>query len=593
MANTKEDFIEYKLPTGRAYANFDAVSLKSFITERLNENEWFTDHNFEGSNLAQIIDILSYYNHVLLFYLNKTSTEGQYSESQIYENMNRIVKLMGYKPFGIQTPMLNFEASSTLDTGTYIIPRYSFFNINGVAYSFIEDASFIKTQDGEEELTEFSNNYLLYQGKYERLSDYNAIGESNEIIEIPTSGKYIDTSTIDVYVKRNEVWSEWQHVDNIYESDFNTAVFETRVNERENIEIKFGGDVNGTSLRSGDVVSVYYLNGIGSSGEVAPNFLKGFPTIYSDPRIKEILSDVASQVTYITRTQIQDVEFRNGFSSTKFKDRESVDEIRENANKSAKSQNRLLSKSDFESHIKSNFGGVIASVKVMSNNDFLKKHIGYLNSIGVVAPFKDERILTNHHKYSSSCHFNNVYIYVVPRMDQNFSTVNKLNYVNASLKQLILQSMRDKMEISLNPVIQDPVFMAVGVGTTNGNPVLGDLETSYIEITRDNTNKDKKYIKDSIKEIISNYFNPSNFSLGQTIDIFSLTNDILNIQGVRSISTKNGNISYNGLSLYLWNPIYNEDVSHITQNTPLGEFQFAFFENIDQLTNKITVVDND
>ena len=53
------------------YVAFDAVSLKDLIIERLNENEVFTDQNYEGSNLSSLIDIISYSYHTLIYYLNK------------------------------------------------------------------------------------------------------------------------------------------------------------------------------------------------------------------------------------------------------------------------------------------------------------------------------------------------------------------------------------------------------------------------------------------------------------------------------------------------------------------------------------------
>ena len=50
-----ENFTDYKLPKN-AYLSFDATSLKSLIIDRLNENETFTDQNFEGSNFSAFID---------------------------------------------------------------------------------------------------------------------------------------------------------------------------------------------------------------------------------------------------------------------------------------------------------------------------------------------------------------------------------------------------------------------------------------------------------------------------------------------------------------------------------------------------------
>ena len=128
MADKNNDFLDFNLPQD-AYAAFDAVSLKDFIVKRLNENEKFTDQNFEGSNLAAIIDIVAYSYHVLLFYLNNTATEVSFDQASLYENMNKIVKTIGYKPSGKQTSIVPINAVGTSDMaiGSYTIRKNSYF----------------------------------------------------------------------------------------------------------------------------------------------------------------------------------------------------------------------------------------------------------------------------------------------------------------------------------------------------------------------------------------------------------------------------------------------------------------------------------
>ncbi len=58
-----------------AYAAFDAKSLKELIQTRLNDGGIYTDQSFEGSNMSSIIDVIAYSYHLLLFYLNQTSSE--------------------------------------------------------------------------------------------------------------------------------------------------------------------------------------------------------------------------------------------------------------------------------------------------------------------------------------------------------------------------------------------------------------------------------------------------------------------------------------------------------------------------------------
>ena len=137
--NTSNDFLDYNLPQN-AYVAFDAVSLKDYIINRLNENEKFTDQNYEGSNLAAVIDIIAYSYHVLLFYLNNTAAEVNFDQATLYENMNKIVKLIGYKPTGRQTSIvpINATASSSLTKGNYTLRKYSYFLADGMIFLLLK-----------------------------------------------------------------------------------------------------------------------------------------------------------------------------------------------------------------------------------------------------------------------------------------------------------------------------------------------------------------------------------------------------------------------------------------------------------------------
>jgi len=68
-----------------SYAAFDPVSLKDLFKKRLNDSGIFTEQNNEGSNLAVLNDFVSMAFGSLLFYLNRSSTEGMFTEADIYE----------------------------------------------------------------------------------------------------------------------------------------------------------------------------------------------------------------------------------------------------------------------------------------------------------------------------------------------------------------------------------------------------------------------------------------------------------------------------------------------------------------------------
>ena len=193
------------------YIAFDAMSLRQLIINRLNQQGVFTDQNYIGSNLAAIIDIISYTYHTLIYYLNKTSSESMFSEAQLYENINRIVKLLDYSPVGFQTSTLSFQCSAENFTqGLYTIPRYTYILTNNIPFSINEDITFIKTQNNTlENLNELAQQKLLYQGLYQEYPTYTAAGDDNETVIVNTGDELVDHFNIDVYV-RPKLTGKWE-----------------------------------------------------------------------------------------------------------------------------------------------------------------------------------------------------------------------------------------------------------------------------------------------------------------------------------------------------------------------------------------------
>ena len=185
-----DKFTDYTLPeTG--YITFDAESLKQMIIGKLQAEGTFTDQVYEGSNMSAFIDVIAYSYHVLMYYLNRTSAETMFTESNIYENINRIVKLLSYNPVGFQTSSLTFNMFATEDMppGTYTIPRYSYLNANGVAYSFDRDISFVKNTNTNEPIDIVGDKYMLYQGLWKDRSPSVSSGEPFETMIVANNAR--------------------------------------------------------------------------------------------------------------------------------------------------------------------------------------------------------------------------------------------------------------------------------------------------------------------------------------------------------------------------------------------------------------------
>jgi len=603
-------FNDYSL-NADAYTAFDALSLKSLLVKRLNDTGIFTDQNFEGSNISAFIDIIAYAYHVLIFYLNQTSSESTFSTAQLYENINKIVKLINYKPIGYQTAILPFKAVSTevLPQGIYTIPRYSYFTLNGIHYTFTKDTTFSKLTEAIEPLTSLQDENVLYQGTINEYPIYTATGVPFEVLTmvlVNNNGDNIpiDHFNIDVYVKNNTilnpVWEKWEPTESSFLERSNSKTYEIRLNEDERYEIKFGNGINGKKLSAGDQVAVMYLRTDGTLGEIGPGVLNNNTLFYyRTPLSQAILTDtVATDLNLLPNELVSALTFSNVDPSTPFVTRETAASIKANATNTFRSQYRLITVSDFANYINKNYSNLIASVQVVNNWDYLTGHMKYYFDMGITNPSLESRVLFNQVKFADSCNFNNIYIYAVPRLEKLTSYVTRTNYLNSSLKQLIMNDMQGIKLATAEIIVNDPVYMAFDFGIRSPGEDLSPsiADTSYFEVTRDvYAKRNPQSIQNSVYNIFKSYFSTTKDNLGTTIKITDLTNSILAIEGVKDINTKRkiGNtiITTPGISFIVYNPVYpNKDIDIVSQNLQLPYYKYPYIHNVLDFINKITVV---
>jgi hypothetical protein len=605
---TKSDF---NLQTD-GYVAFDAISLKDLIISRMNEQQVFTDQNYEGSNLSSIIDIISYSYHVLVYYLNKNSAESNFSQAELYENINQIVKNIDYNPTGPQTPNLSFEAISNanLAANIYVIPRYSYFTFNGTSYSFIQDVSFQKILSGIESLTSLQNNNLLYNGQFVEYPTITAIGENFEVITLSITDEdvnyYIDNNNIEVYIKPAGAytkWEKWSRTTSLYLENGYGKKYSVRYNENDRYEIKFGNNITGKKLTENDKIAIYYLKSDGKSGEISKHSIDNQQLyFYNTNRFTEIKTDIIPTSTnIITAAESANVAFTNKNSSTLFKDKETVIEIKQNAPKLFNSQYRLVTTGDYQNYISKNFGNWIKSVKVANNHDYLNGYQNYFfNTLQLNQPNLDSRVLFNQVNFASSCDFNNIYIFAVPNKILSTSLDIRTNYLAIAQKNAIRVLLSEIKSAATELIVADPIYMEInlGVSITGGDHVdvvqAGDDSYLYVEVDR-LSKRDIEYIKNEVVSIFATYFTSNSIQLGKSIDIQSLTQSILSIDGISTFSTRR---DYNGstlisdlLQLVIYNPVYiQSDHTFTDQNIPLQYFQYPYFKNLETVFERITVV---
>ncbi len=587
---------DFNLPRD-AYATFDALTIKSLIKDRLKDGGNFTDQDFEGSNISSIIDIIAFSYHLSLFYLNQTSSEALFDESTVYENLNRITKLINYKPTGYKTSVLSFNAvaSDFLPQNIYTIKRYSYFTVNGITYSFIKDAVFSKTIPSVETLETLSRDTLLYQGKYVEHPVQTAIGEEFETVMVAVKDTInntpinIEHDSINVYVKPfgSTQFTEYSEVDSLFEEDPTAYAFEKRINESGFYELKFGNNINGVGLNAGDQVYVYYLQSDGVRGQVSPNNLNNnniniFTTSQFEA-ISEFIYD--ADTLFLTQNDASLITFTNDNSSTLPSDIETVDQIRENAPKIFYSQSRIVTNDDFISYINKSYGNIVSSSQLVNNDSYINNVIKYYYDLGLDAPNKDSRFLFNQVKFPTTAQLNNMHAYLVPKIktvDEN----NTLFFLTESQKAEIIDGLSERKLINADIIPQDPVYMAFSVGLPEigKTPVKDDLENTFLVIERLLTNRiSTTKIRELVNNVFIDAFKAENVSLGSVIDISGITSKILAIEGVKRIKTRKidseGNLEYEipFLNMYSFNSAYADiDISSTSSNISLPFFKFPY-----------------
>lgn len=576
------------------YLQFDATTIEQYIKDVLNDPNnasKFTDQNFEGSYFSSIIEVISYTFNVLMFYLNQTSSESMFTDAQLYENMNRIVKMLGYNPVGYQTSLLSYSASATdlESNSTYYIPRYSFVNAGGTTYSFNTDVVF---KGGN--LDAITEESILYQGKFYEYPLQTAEGGGDEVIFLtPGDNVIVDHFNINVFVKKKDsVWEEWERVDSLSLAGASDQSFSVRFNESQVYELSFGNNVNGKELTIGDSIAIYYLQSDGDGNEIAVGDLQDVKYVnFASSQFTTIFGDVSSDLNIGTIAPAENLSFDNDVPSTPFSEPETVEEIRLNAPYILKEKNTLAKVGDFERYVLRTFSNIVSDASVVDNWEYMGGFLKYFYNLGINDPESVARILFNQVNYADSCNFNNIYIFVKPTIS---STQDYNAFVSPSLKQLILNSVQPLKVSTSEPVVCDPVYMAIDIGvndlTTDANS--DDAEKSELIIIKDkNSFRSDDAIIADVNNIFLEYFSQEATVFAMTVSFPDINDLILAVDGVVDfkVARTDSDVFYGGLSMITWNPVYEYDSSLLLRTKNYEFFQVPYLYNREQFINKIKV----
>ena len=613
------------------FLRFNAYSIKDLITRKLSENSKFSDQIYEGSNLAILIDIVSYMYQCLLLNLNNCASETMFSDTQIYENINRLCKFIGYSPHGIKPAMANFEyIKENDDNDGKNIPAFCYIDTgkvdrNGkkICFSTYEDVEINKN---------INTDVALYNGIWKSYPTiFTASGLENETIILDSlDASKVAGEFVYVYVKSSEGIKRWKYDkdelfinmsrNNVTETNFASiynskeTVYSIRVNENKNYELKFGNNVIGKKLSPGDKIYVLYLETNGEDGYIDMGDIQTAKLI--DEREQFIPDDLQDLIIKREGEEATDIELFLTQNSSNPIPIETVDEIRENAPNYFKTGNRLITIQDYEYFIRTNYINDVVDVKCQNNFDYISTFFKWLWNIGKNGKLdheksgtyyiKQDRLQRSNYTYADPSDSNNVYIWLkfIPRIQNTSIYIQKMqqsiNRITKNIKTLTQEIMAcDVVDVNF-AICAAPEDIALKDYLLKDGVMIEENNDSYVEITMDDNilyaNSNVKY---QIADIIWDSFKAENCKIGQNIDINSMTNKILSLNGILGIRTvfKKDDIEIrkNGLSFASWSAKYIErgdDLDVSNSSRTLEEFQFPVLAYTDktQLLNKIVII---
>jgi hypothetical protein len=319
--------------------NLDYFDIRNSLRDYLRANSDFTDYDFEGSVLSNLLDVLAYNTYYTAFNANMVANEVFLDSATLRDNVVAIARQLGYIPRSYTSPQanvsINFDISSSTPIETVVFKRGSGFltTIDNTLYQYVlqDDVKAPVINN-----TVAFNNIDIYEGTI--VTNYYTVG--NETLTILLDNEGIDTSTIRVNVYENQQSSSFEIyniADNILTVTPSSKVFFVTEVEDENYRITFGDGVLGSKLTPGQYVEVSYLITAGGLTNSAKSFT--FNGILEDENGNTPFVIVNSSIT------VNNPSF--GGDSI-----ESLDSIKKNAPAMFGTQNRAVTSDDYTSIVR-------------------------------------------------------------------------------------------------------------------------------------------------------------------------------------------------------------------------------------------------
>lgn len=328
--------------------DLDFETIRSNLKTYLAATDQFADYNFEGSALANILDVLAYNTHFNALTANMAINESFLETAQLRSSIVTHALSLGYFPrsktSSRATVNLSLNLSSYVGTPpeTIALPTGFKFtgSVEGVSYTFQTRQSYTATNNGFNQYTFVddtgSADLIIYEGD-EITRTFLVPSASDKRIYVIADDS-VDHDTLDVRVFENVSTTTYVSYENIQHAiriteDSKYYIFKEAPNGY--YELQFGEDALGLSPSTGNKITVNYLS---VTGEAA----NGVRAFVPQSNVSVNGQSFGLSVTAVT----------NSISGA---EKQSIESIRLNAPLNYASQRRMVTKNDYQTLIQSTY----------------------------------------------------------------------------------------------------------------------------------------------------------------------------------------------------------------------------------------------
>ena len=321
--------------------NLDFADIKTALKEYMRAQTDFTDYDFEGSAISQILDVLAYNTYYTAFNTNMVVNELFLDSATLRDNVVSLAKQLGYTPKSVTAPKASVSMSLTF-SGTspaeVAIKGGSGFvtNYDGSLYRYVlkEDMK-VSVANSVATFTDIP----IYEGSQIVTNVVVNSSLKEQRFMIDNSGVDMNTLNVRVFQASNSsIFKDYKKANNILDIGASDEVFFVSEIEDEKYEIFFGDGVLGKKLENGNVVRMSYIVTNGSSTNGANTFT--FNGLMEDENGTTIT--LPFSISSINTTSV----------ASGGADIETIDKIKYNAPKFYGSQNRAVTGNDYKAIVR-------------------------------------------------------------------------------------------------------------------------------------------------------------------------------------------------------------------------------------------------